>query len=105
MENINGKSRASFRWMLSCATIGLVVSISPCFAQGDRDASQELQRVQEMQRLLGPCDSLDPKVCLDIYRRGMEPPKAFDPPKDWFTAIRRAPWPLAIPKDLTLQFR
>jgi hypothetical protein len=45
MENINGKSRASFRWMLSCATIGLVVSISPCFAQGNRDASQELQNL------------------------------------------------------------
>jgi hypothetical protein len=72
MENISGKSRASFPWMLSCASIGLVVSISSCFAQGDRDASQELQRVQEMQRLLGPCDSLDPKVCLDIYQRRIE---------------------------------
>jgi hypothetical protein len=72
MENIRGKSRARFRWTFSCATIGLVVSSSPCFAQGDRDASQELQRVQEMQRLLGPCDSLDPKVCLDIYQRRIE---------------------------------
>jgi len=30
-----------------------------------------MQRVQEMQRLLGPCDSLDPKVCFDIYQRRM----------------------------------
>ena len=28
--------------------------------------------MQEMQRFLGPCDSLDPKVCFDIYQRGME---------------------------------
>jgi hypothetical protein len=108
MENINGKSRASFRWTPSCATIGLVVGILPCFADGNRDASQELRRVQEMQRLLGPCDSLDPKVCFDIYRRRMEQSpegilyneyplgKALtgnrldwpiDPLKDWNTAI------------------
>jgi hypothetical protein len=72
MANINGKSRASFRWRLSCATIGIAVIVSPCFAQGDRDASQEPQRLQEVQRLLGPCDSLDPKVCFDIYQRRME---------------------------------
>ena len=71
MENINGKSRASFPWTLSCVTMGLAASVSLCFAQGDRDASRELQRVQEVQRLLGPCDSLDPKVCFDIYQRGM----------------------------------
>ena len=50
--------------------MGLAVSVSLCFAQGNGDASQE-QRVQEMQRLLGPCDSLDPKVCFDIYQRRM----------------------------------
>jgi hypothetical protein len=74
MENMNGKSRASFPWTFSCATMGLAVSVSLCFAQGDRNTSQELQRLQEAQRLLGPCDSLDPKVCLDIYQRGMEQP-------------------------------
>ena len=81
MENISGKSRASFRWTFSCAMMGLAVSVSLCFAQGNRDASQELQRVQEMQRLVTAppeiatpfsCDSVDPKVCLDIYRRRME---------------------------------
>ena len=71
MENINGKSRASFPWTFSCVTMGLAVSVSLCFAQGNRDASRELQRVQEVQRLLGPCDSLDPKVCFDIYQRRM----------------------------------
>jgi hypothetical protein len=76
MENINEKSRASFRRMLSCATIGLVVSISPCFAQGNRDASQELQRLgaSAPPEITTPfnCDSLDPKVCFDIYQRRVE---------------------------------
>ena len=72
MENINGKSRASFPWTFSCVTMGLAVSVSFCFAQGNRDASRDLQRVQEVQRLLGPCDSLDPKVCFDIYQRRTE---------------------------------
>jgi hypothetical protein len=66
MENINGESRASFRWMLLCATIGIAVIVSPCFARGDRDAT-ELQRVQPF-----ACDSLDRKICLDIYRRRIE---------------------------------
>jgi hypothetical protein len=163
MENTNGKSRASFRCMLSCAAIGLVVSISPCFAQGNRmqhlgtappeimtpfkcdsldpkvcfDIYSRLHNESQTRAtalFLGPCDSLDPRVCLDIYRRGMESPKAFDlpkdwntaidergkskglieppkgsnpvigltdPPKDWFTAIRRGPWPVAVPKDGT----
>jgi hypothetical protein len=48
---------------------GLAVSVSLCFAQGDRNAPQELQRVQPF-----ACDSLDPKVCLDIYQRRMEQP-------------------------------
>jgi hypothetical protein len=114
MENINGGSRASFRWMLSCATIGLVVSISPCFAQGNRDASQEMQRLGTAPpEMMTPfkCDSLDPKVCFDIYRRRIEQRsggvlyneyplgkalvghrldefiKEFDQPKDWNTAI------------------
>jgi hypothetical protein len=86
MENINGKNRASFRWMLSCAVIGLLAaSVSPCFAQENRqNASQEMQRLQEMQRVLAAplapeaqwrglvCDSLVLKVCVDIYRRRME---------------------------------
>jgi hypothetical protein len=62
MENISG-----FRWTFACATMGLAVSLSLCFAQGDRDPSQELQRVQPF-----TCDSLDPKVCFDIYQRRME---------------------------------
>lgn len=72
MENISGKGRANFRWTFSCATMGLAVSVSLGFAQGDRNAPQELQRLQNAQRLLGPCDSLDPKVCLDIYQRRVE---------------------------------
>lgn len=40
-------------------------------AGGDRDALQDPQRVQA-QRLLGPCDSLDPKVCFNICKRRME---------------------------------
>jgi hypothetical protein len=75
MENISGRSRASFRWMLSCATIGLVVSTTPCFAQGNRDASQELQRPDAAPpEITTPfkCDSFDPKVCLDIYQRRSE---------------------------------
>jgi hypothetical protein len=61
------KARASFPWTLSCATMGLAVSVSLCFAQGDRDTSKELQRVQPF-----ACDSLDPKVCFDIYQRRIE---------------------------------
>ena len=72
MENISGKSRAS--WMLSCAIMGLVVSSSPCFAQGNRDASQETPRLGTAPpEITMPfnCDSLDPKVCFDIYQRRM----------------------------------
>jgi hypothetical protein len=69
MANINGGSQASFRWVLSSATMGLAASVSLCFAQGDWDTSKELQRVQPF-----ACDSLDPKVCLDIYQRRMEQP-------------------------------
>ena len=83
MENINGKSRASFPWTFSCVTMGLAASVSLCFAQGDRDASRELQRVQEVQRLLGPCDSLDPKVCFDIYQRRTEQLPERIPDKGW----------------------
>jgi hypothetical protein len=85
MANINRKSQASFRWMLSCATIGIAVMVSPCFAQGDRDASQEAQRLQEVQRLLGPCDSLDPKVCFDIYQRRMEQLPERTPDLGWLS--------------------
>jgi hypothetical protein len=83
MENINGKSRASFPWTFSRVTMGLAVSVSLCFAQGNRDASRDLQRVQEVQRLLGPCDSLDPKVCFDIYQRRTEQLPERIPDKGW----------------------
>jgi hypothetical protein len=64
------KSRASFRWTLSCAMIGLVVSISPCFA-ADLGASQGMQRLGTAPPEIMPfrCDSLDPQVCFDIYLR------------------------------------
>jgi FtsH-binding integral membrane protein len=41
MENINGKGRASFRRILLCATIGLAVSASVCFAQENQNTSHE----------------------------------------------------------------
>ena len=46
MANINEK----IRWMLTCATIGLALSVSPCIAQDNQNASQErgeLRRLQE----------------------------------------------------------
>jgi len=46
MANINEKIRR----MLTCATIGLALSVSPCFAQENQSASQEkgeLRRLQE----------------------------------------------------------
>jgi hypothetical protein len=61
MANINGKSRASFRWMLSCATIGIAVTVSPCFAQGDRDAPQEPQRLQEVHVSSDPATASTPR--------------------------------------------
>jgi hypothetical protein len=80
MENIGGLRRT-----FACATIGLAVSVSLCFAQGDRDVSQEPQRLQGAQRLLGPCDSLDPKVCFDIYRRRMEQLPERKPDLGWLS--------------------
>jgi hypothetical protein len=88
MGNINGKSRASFGWVLSGLAMGLAASVSLCFAQDNRSAqemqrlwdAQEMQRLWEMQRIRDApqqpftCDSLDPKVCFDIYRRRMEQP-------------------------------
>jgi hypothetical protein len=70
MENISGRSRASFRWMLSCVTIGIAVIVSPCFA-ADLGASQGMQRPGITPPEIMPfrCDSLDPKVCFDIYAR------------------------------------
>jgi hypothetical protein len=85
MENINGKSRARFLWTFLCAAMGLAVTVSLCLAQGDRDPSQDLQRVQQMQRLLGPCDSLDPKVCFDIYQRRMEQLPERTPDLGWLS--------------------
>jgi hypothetical protein len=43
MENINGKGRARFLWVPSCATIGLAISASLCFAWENRDASRETE--------------------------------------------------------------
>jgi hypothetical protein len=67
----------------SCVTITIAVTVSPCFAQGDQETSQELQRALEMQGLLGPCDSLDPKVCFDIYQRRMEQLPEHKPDRGW----------------------
>jgi hypothetical protein len=70
MQNTNRISRAGLR---SCATIGLVVSVSPSFA-ADLGASQGMQPLGTALREIMPfrCDSLDPQVCLDIYQRRME---------------------------------
>jgi hypothetical protein len=75
MRNINGKYQPV--WMLLCATMGLAVSVSLCFAQGNRDA----QIVAPYPWIAFPCDSLDPKVCFDIYQRrvGHEAPLAIVP--------------------------
>jgi hypothetical protein len=40
MENINGKSRASFGWALSSLAMGLAASVSLCFAQDNRSAQE-----------------------------------------------------------------
>jgi hypothetical protein len=104
MENINGKSRTSFRTLL-CATIGLAVSVSPCFAQENQSASQEMQRLPfaappalEAQRRGFLCDSLVPEVCLDIYRRRMEQtPERILNEEPWDAAyIRFAPIPAPL---------
>jgi hypothetical protein len=50
MEKITGKARARFRWILSCAIIGL--SVSPCYAQGTPQEREQLLRRQEQLRLL-----------------------------------------------------
>ena len=123
MENINGKGRASFRWTLPCAMTGLAVSVPLCFAQGNQGAPQELQRMQEMQRevtappeIVTPfsCDSLDPKVCLDIYRRRMEqPPERIPDNKAWpagefgqaMAPFGKAPLPsFKLPSQKELQY-
>ena len=67
MQNINRISPAR---LLSCAAIGHVVSVSPCFAEGN----QEGQLVTASSETATPftCDSLDPEVRLDIYQRRME---------------------------------
>jgi hypothetical protein len=81
MGNINGNGRTRFQRMLLCATMGLAVSVSLCFAQGNRDDVSLELRFQEMTRLITVppekvkplvCDSLAPEVCFDIYRRRME---------------------------------
>jgi hypothetical protein len=67
MQNTNRISRAG---LLLCATIGLVVSVSPCLA-ADLGASQGMQRLGTAPPEIMPfrCDSLDPQVCFDIYGR------------------------------------
>jgi hypothetical protein len=87
MENTNGKSRASFQWMLLCTMMGLALSVSPYLAQGNRDVSQEMQHL----RAAPPCDSLE--VCWDIYRRLIEQAPEYIPDKEpWNAAhIRVAP--------------
>ena len=82
MENIHGKHQP--RWMLLCATMGLAVSVSLCFAQGNREA-QLVTAPPEIAPHFPPCDSLDPKVCFDIYERRMErmpPPILSDDQRD-----------------------
>jgi hypothetical protein len=69
MENIDGKHRP--RWMLLCATTALAVSASLCFAQGNREA-QLVGNDVAVSGGAAVCDSLDPKVCFDIYQRRME---------------------------------
>jgi hypothetical protein len=69
MENINGKGRASFRWMFSCATIGLVVSISPVLRAADLGAGMQRLGTAPLEITPFKCDSLDSKVCFDIYWR------------------------------------
>jgi hypothetical protein len=98
--------------------MGLAVSVSLCFAQ----TSQELQRVQEMQRLVTAppeiatpfsCDSLDPKVCFDIYRRRMEQPPRIPDNKAWpagefgqaMAPFGKAPLPsFKLPSQKELQY-
>jgi hypothetical protein len=41
MENINGTSPASFRWIFLSAAMGLAASARLCFAQADQNASHE----------------------------------------------------------------
>jgi hypothetical protein len=64
----------------SCVTMGALVNVSLCLAQGDRDSSKELQRVQPF-----ACDSLDPKVCLDIYQRRMQQLPERKPDQGWLS--------------------
>jgi hypothetical protein len=69
MENISGKSRASFRWMLSCATIGLLVSIPTMLRAADLGTQGMQLGTAPPEIMPFRCDSLDPKVCFDIYGR------------------------------------
>jgi len=52
MEKISGTGRASFRWTLSCAVIGLAVSVSPCYAQESPQEKEQLLNRQEQLRVL-----------------------------------------------------
>jgi hypothetical protein len=84
MVNINRKSRANFRWVLSCSTIGLLVSIPTMLRAADL-GTQGMQRLGTVPPETMPfrCDSLDPKVCFDIYQRKLE--KAQEAP-NWGSA-------------------
>jgi hypothetical protein len=120
MRNINRINRAR---LLSCATIGLVISISPCFAQGnDRNASQEMQNLGTAPpEIMTPRWSGSSSVSVSRSPSSrasisaimypsltghrpdwpIDPPKAFDPPKDWNTAnIDNHPVDLSVLNDL-----
>jgi len=68
MENFNGKYQPPL--MILCATMGLAISVSFCFAQGNREG-QLVAAPPEIAPQF-PCDSLDPKVCFDIYLRRIQ---------------------------------
>jgi hypothetical protein len=70
MENINGKYQPL--WMLLCATMGLAVSVSLCFGADMDNREAQLVTAPPETAAPFPCESLDPKVCSDIYQRRME---------------------------------
>jgi hypothetical protein len=93
MENINGKSRASFRWMLLRATIGLLVSIPTMLRAADL-GTQGMQRLGTAPPEIMPfrCDSLDPKsvsIFMGVYSRV---PRGCSTGQSAATACRRCPF-------------
>jgi hypothetical protein len=82
------------QWILLCATMALAISLSLCFAQGNREA-QLVTAPPEIAPQL-PCDSLDPKVCFDIYLRRIErmpPPILSDQHDNAERCLMAPPWP------------